>query len=386
MDKAWKLASAGIFAFLAFVVLGNLTLARAWKGTTSLIDHNGNQTLQWSDGEGHRVKIHTEGKVELNEDWTDLARLGSGAEMNVEEEANGVTRRLDVKAGSDGRPVYAWKVDGKERAFDAEGREWLRSMLLQFVRGSGYAADARVASILKKQGPDGVLAEITRIPGDYVKRIYFEKLFEHRDLPAPAVEKALRQAGSEVKSDYELRQALTAASASHNLAEPAALAYAEATRNIESDYEQRQALSELIAKERPSPRALAAVLQSAQGIASDYELAELLTGVADSALGDPTAQRAYLDAVGSIGSDYEHHRALSAAVQSGKLAQDAVVTVIRSAQGIKSDYERSSLLVEIAGKYDLNGPARDAYQSAAGTIHSEYERKRAQEALGGSGR
>ena len=58
------------------------------------------------------------------------------------------------------------------------------------------------------------------------------------------------------------------------------------------------------------------------------------------------------------------------------------MAVLRSAQDIGSSYDRATLLVEIAGKYSLSGPARDAYLDAAGSISSSYDRKRAEEALG----
>ena len=55
--------------------------------------------------------------------------------------------------------------------------------------------------------------------------------------------------------------------------------------------------------------------------------------------------------------------------------------MIQSARGIKSDYKRASVLVEIAGQYNLSGAPRDAYLEAARSIHSTYERQRAQAAL-----
>jgi hypothetical protein len=354
--------------------------ARPEHTSANVLSINGTETFQWSH-DGHKVSIRTEGKFELTEDWTGIARLAPGTEMRLEEEDGRVERRLDVEPGGDGRPVYTWKVDGKERAFDAEGKKWLQGMLLQLVRGGGYDADRRVAWFLKNQGPDGLLAEISQISSDYVKSLYFQKLFAQRGLGAGVVERALRQAGREIGSDYELAQALLAAAGSQALNEPASLAYAEAARSIQSDYEQRRALSELTAKGRLTSRNLAAVLQTAQGIDSDYELASLLTGVPASALGDTAVRSAYLDAAETIKSDYEHHRALSAAVASGKLSGDSLLAVLRSAQGIQSDYERASLLVEIASKYNLSGPARDAYAEAASSIRSNYERGRAEEAL-----
>jgi hypothetical protein len=301
------------------------------------------------------------------------------------EEENGTERRLDVEPGSDGSPVYTWKVDGEKRAFDAEGRKWLQGMLLHFVRGTGYEAEKRVAWFLKRQGPDGVLAEISQLPGDYAKRIYFQKLFAHRDLGADAVGRALAQAGREVRSDYDLREALLAAAETQELSGASALAYAEATRAIESDYDHRVALTGLLEKGRLDPGSLAALLKSARQIGSDYDLATLLTEIAKkSELKDAGVRSAYAEAVKEIGSDYDCRRALAAIAQRGDLSQEALLTVLRSAQSIGSSYDRATLLVEIAGKYPLSGAARDAYLEAASAISSSYDRKRAEEALGSS--
>jgi beta-lactamase regulating signal transducer with metallopeptidase domain len=350
--------------------------------SVSFSEHNDSVNISWSQ-DGHRIKIRTEGKIELNEDWTDIVRLSHGAEARFEEEKDGVTRRLDVEPGNDGRPVYTWKVDGKQRPFDAEGRRWLQGMLLQLVRGTGYAADERVAAILRKQGPEGVLAEISQIPSDYVKKIYFEKLLAHRDLGGAVVERALRQAGQEVKSDYELANVLLAAAQSQPLSDTAVTVYAEASRSIQSDYEQRRALAGLLKGRRLTSANLAALLGAARQLESDYECAELLAAVAgQNRLDDPVVWRAFAAAADTIQSDYEHHKALSAAVKSG-LSPEAVTGVIQASRAIKSDYEHASLLVEIAGKYNLSGGAREAYLEAARSIHSQYERERAEAAVGG---
>jgi hypothetical protein len=353
------------------------------KGETrhvSVLEINGVHTYKWSDGD-QEIEIRMEGDVELTPDWTGIARLPRGAEMRIEEEKDGVERRLDVEPGSDGRPVYTWKVDGRERAFDAEGRKWLQAMLLQFVRGTGHDAENRVAWFLKNQGPQGVLAEISQIQSDYVARIYFGHLFKNRLEPA-VVQRALEQAGREIGSDYELRLALTAAADTQTLSGASALAYAEAARSIGSDFEQRNALAALLEKGRLDPRILTAALQSAREIGSDYELATLLVDVAKkSGLGDPAVRRAYVEAAGEIGSDYEQRRALSAMAGRGDLAPEALLAVLQASQGIGSDYEQATLLVEIAEKHNLSGAARDAYVTAANSIGSKYERDRAEAAL-----
>lgn len=379
-----RLAACCMALTLAVPATGSTEPVKTTHTSTNVLSIDGVETYQWTQDD-HQVKITTEGgKLELTDDWTGIARLTPGTKARFEEDDGRTEHRLDVEAGRDGQPVYTWTVDGKERAFDATGRQWLQDMLLRFVRGSGYDADRRVAWFLKNQGPNGLLAEISRISSDYVKSLYFQKLFAQRGLGADVVERSLRQAGQEIGSDYELAQTLIAAASaagSQALTEPAARTYAEAARSIESDYEQRRALSAMMAKGRPSPAVLAVTLQTAKGIDSDYELAELLTSIPPNALGDGAVRRTYLEAAQSIDSAYEHHRALSAAVKSGKLSGDSLLAVLQSAQSISSDYERASLLVEIADQYTLSGAARDAYLQAASSIRSKYERGRAEEAL-----
>jgi hypothetical protein len=342
-------------------------------------------TTYINSGDDRKVKITTEGKFELSEDWTGIARLSRGTEMRFEEETGGIERQLDVEPGSAGRPVYHWQVNGRERPFDAEGRKWLQAMLLEYLRSSGAMAEERVAWILKRQGPTGVLAEVSQIQGDYGSRIYLEELFKQSRLEPALVERALRQAGRQIESGYELWQALAAVLDRQVLNEAAALAYIEASRKIGSDYEARQALSELVYKFRHNARTLAALLRAAGEIGSDYDRAELLKDVAgEYALADPGVRSAYLKAVARIGSDYDKRRVLSAAVERGDLSPETLLEVIRAAeQEIGSDHELASLLIEVADQYKLTGAAREAYVRTMKAIGSDSERRRAEEALGG---
>jgi hypothetical protein len=349
MRKALTIIAGIIFVFISLAVVASWTLAQNWPGLRASININGNQIVQWTDDDGNRIKIKTQGKVDLNDDWTGIVRVPRGAEMHLEEKAGGVTRRLDVEAGPNGAPAYTWMVDGKTRPFDAQGRQWLQGMLVKMVRGTGYQADRRVAAILKKQGPEGVLAEVSQIPTDYVKRIYLENLLSHPEIGAATVERALRQAGEEIESDYEMRQVLETAAKGKTLPEPVSLAYAEASKSIESDYEMRQALSALLERGDLSPRVLDAALQ----------------------------------AVDTVGSDYERRQTLLSAVETGKLQPPSVAAVIRSAEKIGSDYEKSQVLKEIGEKYEISGAVREAYDKATASIGSDYERKRAEEAVAG---
>ena len=61
-------------------------------------------------------------------------------------------------------------VNGSERPFEPDGRQWLHDNLPKFVRNTGIGADRRVARFLKSGGRPAVMAEIAAVDGSYVKR------------------------------------------------------------------------------------------------------------------------------------------------------------------------------------------------------------------------
>src|SRR6266496_4101956 len=109
----------------------------------------------------------------------------------------------------------SYSVNGQSRAFDDDARSWLVNVLNQTVRLGGYDARARVQKMLKQSGARGVLAEISQLKSDYVKRIYFDELFAQGQLDSDTARLALRMAGTELSSDYEKAQLLVKMSASY---------------------------------------------------------------------------------------------------------------------------------------------------------------------------
>ena len=306
--------------------------------------------------------------------------------MRIEEEVGGVQRRLDIEPAATAGPSIPGRSTATERPFDAAGRNWLRRMLLRFVRGTGYAADERVALILKRQGADGVFAEISQLPSDYVKAIYFKKL-----LRPPRVWG--RPSSSGLSGRRERRSSRTTSCARRSPPRPdLRTAPDPLPRRMRRPRGPSSPTSSCARPLRaggegaPRPKSTAAILLAAQKIDSDFELAELLTTIArKNGLGDPVVQQAYAAAVNTVDSSFERHRALGALVDRGDLSPAAVGMALQLVRGIDSDFERASVLVEIAEHYPLAGAARDAYLDITATISSGYERERAEAALGSRG-
>src|SRR5262249_13356970 len=158
-----------------------------------------------------------------------------------------------------------------EASFEPEGHAWLARHLADLMRRSGLGADARVERILRRQGPEGVLEEVSRCPSDSVKRIYLTKLLGAQSLDAMALTSLITQVNRELRSDYDRRVVLVAV-ATHGIPnDDAALAYVDATRTMRSDYDRRQTLEALLHAARLPDPVLRAVFASTMQMRSAYD-------------------------------------------------------------------------------------------------------------------
>jgi len=262
---------------------------------------------------GVKVEVRVEGKVEMNDDYSDVASIPSDGTFTVEDNRSGVARRYRVVGRSGGELARSYMVGGRERALDEEGHEWLRRVLSEAVREGGLFAKERAQKILRERGARGLSEELTHVRGDYVRRIYFEALVSSGNLDDATLAEALRSL--RIGSDYERAQFLIKAADSSLGREKLVPIYFEAVGQIGSDYEHRRVLSALIKKPNLSRDALVAVIRSVVGVESDYEKATFLIQVAHLNPDDERARAAFADAVRTIGSDYERGRVERAAAR-----------------------------------------------------------------------
>src|SRR5262249_46534649 len=151
---------------------------------------------------------------------------------------------------------------------------------IQRLARSGFDAESRVARILAREGPSGVLDAIPRSSGDFVKAKYFLLLFSRARLDPRTAERAIRESARDIGSDYQLAQVLMAAAESMTIDEALAPAFLDATNAIGSDYEHARVLLRLLATQQTGV-AVNVVTASSSHIRSDYEQARVLSQVAE---------------------------------------------------------------------------------------------------------
>ena len=358
------------------------TASSASSQSTSHTTNDGEKSGNWvwSDN-GKKFEVNYRGDIEFTDDDSDVSRMSPGGYLRIKDgQRFGTDNSVEFRGGSGGAIERRFWVSGRERPFEPEGRKWLAEVLPKFIRQSGIGAKSRVERFMKSGGAAAVLAEISRIEGSWAKRVYFTELFNQPGLSGAAIQQALRQAGREVDSDFELASLLIA---SNRIVSDDAVrrSYLEAARSIGSDFELRRVLSSIVKAGQMTPAIAASVLDTSGSIDSDFEQASLLVEFAARQPFDAPAGGAFFKALAGVSSSFEHNRVLKAVLQRTDLSEPVRVAALESGAAIESDFELASFLTQFVKTSGVEGAARAPFFRAAASIDSAFERSRVLQAL-----
>lgn len=334
-------------------------------------------TVRWRRGDCE-LRLDAGGEFEVRADLTGFTSIAPRGYVEIEERDGRTRRRVRVTPGPDG-PRYEWTLNGDER-FDVDRERWLAATLVALDRRNGMFAKARMPALLRQGGPNAVLDEAARMEADYARRVYYTALLAATRLDDPQLERLLREAAEAMSSDWERAELLLAVARRGPLTERIAASYVAAARRLTSDYEKRRSLNAVLESVAPIA-ARRALFGAAATIRSDFELAELLIAAQRRGLVDSLSADAYFTAVRELASDYEHRRTLSALLAQREMPGNVLAGVLTSAAAIDSDFELATLLVEFARRVPVRGDLRERYLVATRTIASDWEYRRALQAL-----
>lgn len=335
--------------------------------------------ISWNDG-SRRMEVRASGTVTFTDDDSDVKSVSPGGYITITE-TDGARHTYEARAKSDGSLERLF--DGKPAGSDA--RAFLARILPALIRETAFGAETRVTRFLARGGPAAVLDEISRIKSGYAKRLYFKHLLAQATLDATTTTRAIRQAGTEITSDYERASALADFAKAGLPDDASRLAFAEATRTMKSDYEKHRAFKALLANESLDDGQVTRVIDAATTMNNDYELAGLLVSLVREQRMSPAAFTAAFKAVETLESDYERGRVLGEICRLNGVSADTLGMVVRATATMKSDYERANVLVAVAGHGPLDAGLRKACEDAARRLRSEYEQNRALAALARTG-
>ena len=353
------------------------------KGCSGRADHTSSGTTEENENliiftnlGGCSIRFSATGKFTFNDDFTDIATVGSGVRVKIEVDYGVHDRRLTIER-QDGSLQRVYKVDGDVKPFDADAQRWLTETLTFLLRRSGFKAQERARWILDRKGIQGLVDEFGELSGDYTRRIYYQAAVESGKLDAAGYERLVTLAGQTITSDYELAELLIAISKVQPLTERMQAGFVTAAKSISSDYERHRVLKAALTRPGLTAAAESGMLEAAAEMNSDYEVAELLIEVNAARPIDETVRPAFFKAANKLESDYEHRRVLDAVVKRQGASPAMLADVLTSAKTISSDYELAELLTEVGGSYVLDEALRPAFFAAANGISSDYEHGRA---------
>jgi beta-lactamase regulating signal transducer with metallopeptidase domain len=335
-----------------------------------------------SSSSGRCLQVAVWGRVEFASDEHSIRSVSRDGRFYVRERRPNVDREVEVTAGEENAPRYAYSVNGERASFDDDGQEWLENLLPEILRESGLNAREHVARLRKEGGVSAVLADISRIESTSAKRAAYEALLHQGGLSDDDAAEIARQAGRDLSSsDGELRAVLAQIGAmDHAQHSPRmAEAFGDAVEHMSSDGEKRALLQQYAL--RGDREMLLVAGRQAKSVSSDGEKAAFLASTADRYLAtdDEGLRRVFFEVTQTISSDGEKREVLMKSLPFAA-RPTVLMSVLETANGISSDGEKSELLVNILRRKLLtNDGARAAFMKTTRTISSDSDFRRVME-------
>lgn len=341
--------------------------------------HESSGNWIWSN-DGEKLEVSYSGQFEFTDDDADVRVISPAGHIRIADAGAGGRHSVEIRE-HDGSIERKYYVNGSERPFEPEGRQWLRENLPKLIRNSGLGADKRVARLLKSGGPAAVLTEISKIDGSYAKRLYFTELLKQASLNAEQYRQAMLQASREMKSDYDVATLLISIADRLPADDASRAAFFSAASGIHSDYEIERVYSTMLKRGSVAPAVLAGILERAGSIGSDYQLSQLLRQIVEQQPLDDRTRPLFFKALGTVQSDYERHRILSAAIASKTADTATLAEALTRAADMRSDYDAAGFLLETIPQNGAEGSLRAPFFGVVDRISSTYDRGRVLQAL-----
>lgn len=341
---------------------------------SSYTSRNERHEVEWR-ADGCEVAIRFEGEPRFTEDFRTLQSLGSRGYFDVDESSPRGRRAVEIRPQT-GALEYRYTVNGQRRDFDAEGRQWLDTVIRVFFRRTAYASKERVAWLFRNGGADRVLGEIDQIPSTYPQHAYMSALIDQAPPTRATLDRMLQRAFG-WSSDYYKSGLLERIVESRTPDAGMWDGLWAVALTIDSDYYSAKVVRAYI--DAGAPLNAARFAEVLGKIRSDYYRAGIVD-VGERKVGSDYAP-IVLTAARQTRSAYYRSQILTRYLQNSNPDNAALVDVIKLAGELGSDYYRSEVLQQVASRHRLEGTARDAYITAAESIGSRHYRQRALAAI-----
>ena len=299
----------------------------------------------WSSGFS-RLEVEARGVITFSDDDSEIVDLSGEGVFTLSEVEGPLSRQIQFRKDAAGKIHRSYSENGEDLPFQQETGQWLRDLLPQVIRKTGFDGARRARTILARSGPEALLEEIRLLENASIKRIYLQELLQsplekrHRD---EAVEEV-----SKVNSTTPFIQSYQALAG----IDPDDERFTEdlidlASRGTRATTRRRVLVS--LPGLRPFTEGnWVSLIESAGGIYFGSERAEALVEILGLApLQGPTA-RAFMKATSSIRSSTQKSRVLQEVIKKGNLDSDMSSLVTDATRSIHSSPIRAEVLSRLA--------------------------------------
>jgi beta-lactamase regulating signal transducer with metallopeptidase domain len=349
--------------------------------STSIRSDGSSVDYRWRDGAASR-DLRISGNIEFTDDESDIKSVSPGGWFSVEDSHGFASRGYRISADGTGQLTRRYMVDGHERPLDEEGRAWLRALLPEILRESAIDAPARVQRLLRRGGPDAVLAEIGRIRNSNARRRYVLELVPASKLNVDQYQTLLRQV-RETPIDNDkaaLLIALAPYTLNYHLRDHAFAAAA----TIRNSNDRRRVLIEFLDRDSSGAN-LASVARAAEDIQIDNDKAGVLLALVAQYRGADEVRRPFFRTAGTIRNANDRARVLMAVIGADGNRTETLAEALRTSSGIAIDNDRARVLIHAASYWKEDESLRREFFASASEIRNANDRARTLLALLGHG-
>ena len=377
----------GCLAFIIFMLLANMGHAviplnyvkgdstKRYKSKTkssySFFESNGHH---WrSKNNFSSTDIQYRGDISVNDTDTDVTAISPGGYLKIKKTTFGNTRSIIIESNSSGELSKEYYEGRKKMGFNEEGRKWLADILLDVVRHTGIAAEARVQRFYKQGGTSAVLSEIKQIDSNSGKGRYFKELVgvcSEKDMPEVAKKVGLYITSNSVRGELYREYA------DKFLASPEATrSFFEGVGYMTSNTERSSILRHVLRKKALDDKSMAALLQVARRMTSNTERGAILREVNEQFPETETGVEAYFDVISSMTSNTEKGNVLRHLLRQRKNSEKVMKMVLEAVdRHFTSNTEMGSVLRTALPSLPDKPVFIDLYLDATNRMTSNTER------------
>lgn len=378
------------------------------RDSFSNMSNNNGSRQEWSiqiSGRGCKVELKSEGKIEFNDEFTDVASITPSGYFRLTVNRDGSRREYELD-GRGASLTRTYRADGAVRPFDAAVRSWLAGFLIDLDRETAVGVHIRLPKLLKQGGVDAVLKETALMTSDYARGRYYKALSASVKLSSAETIRVLNQAATLRTQDYYAAELLEAVGAQvgDSASERAALLalvdnmksdyYIAAGVNsvfttravnasdvdflmrimprVESDYYKHAIVKRIVDSGRADGAERGALAQVLTTMKEDYYMSAVLSELMRSGGPNAAGRQAVIGAVTRIKSAYYASEAVRAVLRDAQLDESDLGRLVDVVRPIREDHYKSEALRAIARHARAGAKVRQAVADAAQGMSQHY--------------